>query len=45
MEDPKIILNEMKLYYKKLYTKTITDDPMTYLNKVQNIKKKVLNIL
>ena len=29
----------MKQYYKKLYTKTITDDPMTYLNKVQNINK------
>ena len=38
-EDPKTILNEMKLYYKKIYTKTITDDPMTYLNKVQNINK------
>ena len=28
----------MKQYYKKIYTKTITD-PMTYLNKVQNTNK------
>ena len=38
-EDPQTILNEIKLYYKILYTKTIRDDHMPYLNKVQNIKK------
>ena len=38
-EDPKTILNEMKLYYKTLYTKAVMDGPMTYSYKVQNINE------
>ena len=29
----------MDVYYGRFYTKTITDDFMTYFNKVQNVNK------
>ena len=38
-EDPDAILNEMKMYYQKLYRKTTTNDSMRYLSDVENINK------